>query len=66
MLPTENDFRDHRAVFKFDFVEAYRLVAWMRQEAPAIITGAFCKDGDPPDARPAVAIELTLSQHDVG
>ena len=21
MLPTENDFRDHRAVFKFDFVE---------------------------------------------
>lgn len=46
--------------------EVYRLVAWMRQEAPPIITGAFCKDGTPPDARPAVAIELTLSQHDVG
>jgi len=44
--------------------EGYRRVAWFRQEAPLVITGAFYKTDDPPDARPAVAIELTLSQHE--
>lgn len=43
--------------------EGYRCVAWFRQEAPLVLTGAFCKADDPPEARPAVAIELTLSQH---
>lgn len=43
--------------------EGYRRVAWFRGEAPLIITGAFFKEGDAPDARPAVAVELTLSQH---
>lgn len=46
--------------------EGYRCVAWFRQEAPLVITGAFCKADDPPDARPAVAIELRLSQHEGG
>ena len=31
--------------------------------ARVVLTGAFCKADDPPEARPAVAIELTLSQH---
>ena len=44
--------------------EGYRRVAWFCGEAPLVIAGAFYKDGDPPDARPAVAVELTLSQHD--
>jgi hypothetical protein len=44
--------------------EGYRRVAWFRGEAPLMVTGAFVKEGDPPDARPAVAVELTLSQHD--
>jgi hypothetical protein len=44
--------------------EGYRRVAWFRGEAPVVIAGAFQKTDDPPDARPAVAVELTLSQHD--
>jgi len=43
--------------------EGYRRVAWYRGEAPLMVTGAFFKETDPPDARPAVAVELTLSQH---
>ena len=43
--------------------EAYRCVAWFRQQAPLVIAGAFCKADEPPGARPAVAVELTLSQH---
>jgi hypothetical protein len=43
--------------------EGYRRIAWFRQEAPLVISGAFCRPDDPPDVRPAVAIELTLSQH---
>jgi hypothetical protein len=43
--------------------EGYRRVAWFRGEAPLVVAGAFFKDGDAPDARPAVAVELTLSQH---
>jgi hypothetical protein len=46
--------------------EGYRRVAWIRGEAPLVLTGAFYKDGDAPIARPAVAIELTLAQHDDG
>jgi hypothetical protein len=44
--------------------EGYRRVAWFRGEAPLVIAGAFQKANDPPDARPAVVVELTLSQHD--
>jgi len=44
--------------------EAFRRVAWLRGEAEPIVTGAFLKADDPPDARPAAAIELTLRQHD--
>ncbi len=44
--------------------EGYRCAAWFRQEAPLVISGAFRKADDPPEARPAVAIELTLSQHE--
>jgi hypothetical protein len=44
--------------------ESYRRVAWFRGEAPLVVTGAFYKAGDTPDGRPAVAVELTLSQHD--
>jgi hypothetical protein len=43
--------------------EGYRRVAWLRSEAPFVVTGAFYKDGDSATARPAVAIELTLAQH---
>lgn len=46
--------------------EGYRRVAWFRGEAPFVITGAFFKESDAPDARPAVAVELTVSQHDRG
>lgn len=46
--------------------EGYRCVAWFLQEAPLVLVGAFFKAADPPTARPAVVIELTLSQHDVG
>jgi hypothetical protein len=44
--------------------EGYRRVAWFRGEAPLVITGAFYKEGDAADAQPAVAVELTASQHD--
>lgn len=44
--------------------EGYRRVAWIRGEAPFVLAGAFRKETDPPDARPAVAVELTLAQHD--
>jgi acyl-CoA thioesterase FadM len=44
--------------------EGYRGVAWFRGEAPLVISGAFLKAGDPPGARPAVAVELTLAQHE--
>lgn len=43
--------------------EGYRRVAWFHGEAPLVITGAFYKEGDQADARPAVAVELTASQH---
>lgn len=46
--------------------EGYRRTAWFRGEAPLTISGAFYKDGDGNDARPAVAIELTVSQHESG
>ncbi|MFI5364327.1 MAG: hypothetical protein ACHQ4J_01765 [Candidatus Binatia bacterium] len=44
--------------------ESYRRVAWFCGEAPLVVTGAFYKAGDAPDGRPAVAVELTLSQHE--
>jgi hypothetical protein len=44
--------------------EGYRRVVWFRSETPRVVSGAFFKDGDPPHARPAAAVELTLSQHE--
>jgi len=44
--------------------EGYRRAVWFHGEAPPLAVGVFRKDGDPADARPAVAIELTLAQHD--
>jgi len=44
--------------------EGYRRAAWVRGEAPLVMTGVFHKEGDPPEARPAVAVELTLGLHD--
>jgi len=44
--------------------EGFRRVAWIRGEAPLVLAGAFYKHGDAPTARPAVAVELTLAQHD--
>lgn len=43
--------------------EGYRGEAWVCGEAPLVVAGAFRKAGDPPSARPAVAVELTLGQH---
>jgi len=43
--------------------EGYRRVAWFRGEAPLVVAGAFRKEADPPDAQPAVAIELTFGTH---
>ena len=40
--------------------------AWFRGEAPLVVAGAFQKAADPPDARPAVAVELTMGQHAAG
>ena len=44
--------------------EGYRRVAWYNGEAPLVVGGAFVKAADPPGARPAAAVELTLGQHD--
>jgi len=44
--------------------EGYRRAAWFRSEAPLMLTGAFFKDGEPGDAAPTTAVELTLLQHD--
>jgi hypothetical protein len=44
--------------------EGYRRCAWLRGEAPLVVAGVVCKAGDPPSARPAVAVELTLGLHD--
>ncbi|HEY8516726.1 MAG TPA: hypothetical protein VIS07_14555 [Candidatus Binatia bacterium] len=44
--------------------ETYRRRAWFRGEAPLVLAGAFSKGDDAPDARPAVAVELTLGSHD--
>jgi hypothetical protein len=44
--------------------EGYRRQAWFRGEAPLAVAGAFHKSADAPEARPAVAVELTLGQHD--
>lgn len=44
--------------------EGYTRRAWFRGEAPLVVAGAFHKAGDAPGARPAVAVELTLGQHD--
>jgi len=43
--------------------EGYRRVAWWRGENGPVVAGAFRKAADPPDARPAVAVELTMGQH---
>ena len=44
--------------------EGYHCVAWFTNEAPLVVAGAFVKADDPPDARPAAAVELTLAQHE--
>jgi hypothetical protein len=44
--------------------EGYRRLAWFRGEAPLALAGTYVKTDDPADARPAVAVELTLGQHD--
>jgi hypothetical protein len=44
--------------------EGYRRAAWLRGEAPLVVAGVFRKDGEPPEARPAVAVELTLGLHE--
>jgi hypothetical protein len=44
--------------------EGYRRMAWFRGEAPLVVAGAFQKTADPPGGRPAVAVELTMGQHD--
>src|SRR5262245_5837890 len=44
--------------------EGYHRAAWFRGEAPLVIAGAFRKADEPPGARPAVAVELTLAQHE--
>jgi hypothetical protein len=44
--------------------EGYRRSAGFRGEAPLLVTGAFRKTSDGMDSRPAVAVELTLGQHD--
>jgi hypothetical protein len=44
--------------------EGYRRVAWFRGEAPLVVSGAFRKAAEPPGARPAVAVELTMGQHE--
>jgi len=44
--------------------ECYRRALWFRDGSPRMVSGAFFKPGDPPHARPAVAVELTLGQHD--
>jgi len=44
--------------------EGYRRLAWFRGEAPLVLAGAFVKTDDGPDAPPAVAVELTLGQHE--
>ncbi len=44
--------------------EGYRRCAWFRGEAPLVVVGAFHKAADPPEARPAVAVELTMGQHE--
>jgi hypothetical protein len=44
--------------------EGFRRVAWYSGEAPLVVGGAFLKAADPPGARPAAAVELTLGQHD--
>jgi hypothetical protein len=44
--------------------EGFRRVGWFRGEAPLVVAGAIVKEGDPPRARPAAAVELTLQQHE--
>lgn len=44
--------------------EAFGRVAWLAGEAPPVVVGVFTKATDPPGARPAVAVELTLGRHE--
>jgi len=43
--------------------EGYRRRAWLQGESLPVVVGAFSKDGDA-GARPAVAVELSLGQHE--
>jgi hypothetical protein len=44
--------------------EGYLRSAWFRGEAPLVVAGVFRKSADPADGRPAVAVELTMGQHE--
>jgi len=44
--------------------EGYHRVAWFRGEAPLVVAGVFRKSGDPPEAAPAVLVELTFGTHE--
>jgi hypothetical protein len=44
--------------------EGYRRAAWFAGEAPLTLAGAFIKEEDEPDARPAAVIEVTYRQHE--
>lgn len=44
--------------------EGYRQMAWFTGEAPLTMCGVFVRADDPPDARPAAAVELTYRLHD--
>jgi len=44
--------------------EGYRRAVWMKGEDVPVVVGAFAKEGDAADARPAVVVELALGEHD--
>lgn len=59
-------FTRARIVYRKPFFrgDGYRRRAWFRGEAPLVLAGVFVGRDDPPDATPAVAVELTLAQHE--
>jgi hypothetical protein len=59
-------FTGARIVYRKPFFrgEGYRRRAWFRGEAPLVLAGAFVKGDDGAESLPAVAVELTLGQHE--
>ncbi|MBY0275261.1 hypothetical protein K2Z84_07970 [Candidatus Binatia bacterium] len=43
--------------------ERYRRIAWLLTDEPPVLVGIVRKEGDPTDAPPAVAIELSFAAH---